>query len=161
MEQVDPEGVACSLADRFVFQSRPGCSLTRGGERLVFWSLAALCFGSATAFSMLGYWLILPFAGLEIGLLGWALDGLRGRARDYESLSIDGDAVVLEWCRDQRQGRRELNRQWIRVTCDCAVPGRNCRVSVNSHGRSTEIGHYLSDEARLQLAATLRRKLQA
>jgi hypothetical protein len=32
---------------------------------------------------------------------------------------------------------------------------------VSSHGRETEVGHYLSDEARLQLAATLRSKLLA
>jgi uncharacterized membrane protein len=32
---------------------------------------------------------------------------------------------------------------------------------LSSHGRETEVGHYLSDEARQQLAATLRSKLQA
>ena len=159
MEQVDTESVARSLAGAFVFHSRPRCSLTRAQERLVFWGLVGLCFGSAIGFAVLGYWLILPFAGLEIGLLAWALERLRSRESDYETLIIEGDAVMLEWSLGKRNGRREMNRQWARVVCDCSAPGRNCHLSVSSHGRETEVGHYLSDEARLQLAATLRSRL--
>ncbi len=155
------EGVARGSADAYVFHSRPRCSLTRRQAHRVFWALATVCFGVAIAFSALGYWLVLPFAGLEVGLLAWAFEAMRERERDYEMLTIDGDAVVLEWSNGRRQGRRELNRHWVRVESDCTAPGRNCRISVRSHGCGTEIGAYLSDEARLQLAATLRSKLQA
>ena len=161
MEQVDTEGVARSSAGEVVFHSRPRCSLTRAQERLVFRSLVVLCFGTAIGFAILGFWLVLPFAGLEIGLLAWALDTLRSRESNYETLTIDGDVVMLEWRTGLRSGRREMNRQWVQVLCDCSTNGRNCRLSVSSHGRKTEVGHYLSDEARLQLAATLRSKLQA
>jgi uncharacterized membrane protein len=160
MEQVDMDSVACGPADGFVFHSQPLCSLTRDQERLVFWGLVLVCFGVAIGFAALGYWLILPFAGLEIGLLAWALDAMRSRKGDYETLLIDGDKVIVEWCDGKRRGRREMNRHWVCVMCDCATPGRNCHLSVRSHGRETEVGHYLSDEARLQLAATLRSKLQ-
>lgn len=160
MEQADSEGWRGS-AGGFVFHSRPQCSLTRAQERLVLGSLAALCFGVAIGFAVLGFWLVLPFAGLEIGLLAWALGALRSRERDYETLTIEGDAVVLEWRTGKRSGRREMNRQWVRVECDCAAPDRNCRLCVISHGSETEVGHYLSDEARRQLAATLRSKLHA
>lgn len=161
MKQVDMEGDALGSAGAFVFHSRPRCSLTRSQERLFFWGLAGLCFGVAIGFAILGYWLILPFAGMEIGLLGWALESLRNREGDYETLTIDGDAVVVEWRSGRQGGRRELNRHWVHVACHCATPNRNCRLSVSSHGRKTEVGHYLSDEARQQLAATLRSKLQA
>jgi uncharacterized membrane protein len=160
MEQADSEGWRGS-AGAFVFHSRPHCSLTRAQERLVLGSLGALCFGVAIGFAVLGFWLILPFAGLEIGLLAWALGALRSRESDYETLIIEGDAVVLEWRTGKRSGRREMNRQWVRVVCDCSAPDRNCRLCVSSHGRETEVGHYLSDEARRQLAATLRSKLHA
>lgn len=154
------EGVASGAAGAFVFHSRPRCSLTRGQAHQVFWALAAVCFGVAIAFSALGYWLVLPFAGLEVGLLAWAFEAMRNRECNYETLTIDGDAVVLEWSNGRRTGRRELNRHWTRIESDCSAPGRNCRISVRSHGRGTEIGVYLSDEARLQLAATLRSRLQ-
>lgn len=161
MEQADTEGVGRGSAGAFVFHSRPHCSLTRAQERLVFRSLAVLCIGVASGFAVLGFWLALPFAGLEIGLLAWALETQRSREADYETLVIDGDAVVLEWRTGKQSGRREMNRQWVRVVCECATPGRNCRLCLSSHGRETEVGHYLSDEARQQLAATLRSKLQA
>ena len=147
-------------AGAFVFQSRPNLSLTRPQERLVFWSLAVLCFATASGFAWLGYWLILPFAGLEIGVLAWAFRALRSREGDYESLVIEGDVVVLEWCCGKHGERRELNRQWARVECNCRTPGRNCRLSLTSHGHATEVGQYLNDEARLQLAAALRSRLQ-
>jgi len=160
MGHVNTEDCAGKSAGAFVFNSRPNHSLTRPQERLVFWSLAALCFTTASVFSVLGYWPILPFAGLEMGLLAWAFKALRGREGDYESLVIDGDVVVLEWHAGTRGERREMNRRWVRVACGCRTPGRNCRLSLSSHGRATEIGQYLSDEARLQLAATLRSRLQ-
>lgn len=145
----------------FVFRSRPNRSLTRAQERLFFWSVAALCFLTASALALLGYWLVLPFAGLEVGILAWALGELRRHDADFESLLIDGDVVVFEWRSGGQSGRREMNRRWVRVQCGCQAPRTNCRLSLSSHGRATEVGQYLSDEARLQLAARLRRRLQA
>ncbi len=161
MEQTKTEDCVGESAGAFVFLSRPNLALTRTQERLALWSLAALCFATAIGFALLGYWLILPFAGLEIGALAWAFRALRSREGDYETLTIDGDRMVLEWHAGTHSERREMNRQWARVACDCRTPGRGCRLSVSSHGRATEVGHYLNDEARLQLAATLRSKLQA
>lgn len=161
MEQVNAEDCAGESADAFVFQSRPNQSLTHSQERLVFWGLAALCLAAPSVFAYLGYWLMLPFAGLEIGFLAWAFKALRNRARDYEMLVIEGDVVLLEWRAGGRGERREMNRKWARVACECRTPGRNCRLSVSSHGRATEVGQYLNDEERLKLAATLRSKLQA
>jgi uncharacterized membrane protein len=161
MGQVDTEDCAGGSAGAYVFRSCPNHSLTRARERLVFWSLALLCSAMAVAFALLGYWLILPFVGLEIGLLAWAFMSLRSHEDDYEVLTIDGDVVVLEKHTGTRTERRQFNRQWVRVVCDCRTPGRTCRLSMSSHGRESEVGQYLNDEERLELAATLRRKLQA
>lgn len=160
MEQVGTEGIARESAGTFVFHSRPRCSLTCAQECWFFWSLVLLSFGLAIGFAVMGFWLILPFAGLEIGLLAWALEALRSREAHFETLTIDGDAVVLEWRSQNQGGRREMNRQWVSVQCRCSTPGRNCRLCLRSHGRETEIGHYLSDEARLKLAVTLRSMMQ-
>lgn len=157
---MDTHGGAQGQSGAFAFHSRPHCSLSCSQSRVLFWSLALLCFGVAIGFALQGYWLVLPFAGLEIGLLAWALETLRARENNYEVLTIDGDNVVLEWRQGKHSGRRELNRQWLQVQCECVSPGRDCHVSVRSHGQETEVGLYLSDEARLKLAVTLRRHLQ-
>ena len=154
------EGLARESTCAFVFHSRPRCSLTRAQARLAFWTLAGVSFGVATGFAALGYWPVLPFAGLEVGILAWAFESLRAHDADYETLTIDGDAVVLEWRTARQHGRREMNRQWMRVELDCTAPGRGCRLHVCSHGREFEVGQFLSDDAREQLAVTLRSKLQ-
>lgn len=157
---METHGGALGQAGVFAFHSRPHCSLSCFQSRVVFWSLALVCFGVAIVFAFQGYWLVLPFAGLEIGLLAWALETLRARENNYEVLTIDGDSVVLEWRQGKESGRREMNRRWLQVQCECVSPGRDCHLSVRSHGRETEVGLYLSDEARLNLAATLRKHLQ-
>jgi uncharacterized membrane protein len=142
----------------FEFISRPNCSLTHAQQQRVFWGLAGVCFGIASAFAAMGYWLVLPFAGLEIGLLAWAFEAIRARESDFESVTIRGDTLILEWHDGKRCGRREMNRHWAMVICHCRRSGR-CRVSLRSHGKETELGQFLSDEGRLALAQTLRRQL--
>lgn len=147
--------------DDFVHVSRPRASLTPRLARQIFWSLAVLCLGVAAAFSALGYWLILPFAGLEIGLLAWAFERVRAHAADYESLVISGDTVRLEWRGEHGAGSREFNRHWARVELECRVPGRACKVWLCSHGRGSEVGQFLGDEERIALARTLKRRMAA
>lgn len=161
MEQANTDGATSESAGAFVFVSRPNRSQTRTQECLVFRGLTALCVGTAIGFAAMGYWPVVPFEGLAIGLLAWAQIVRRCHEADYESLTIEGDRVVLEWRMGKRHGCREMNRPWVRVECECAAPGRSCRLCVSSRGRETEVGHYLSDEARQQLAADLRRRLQA
>ena len=158
MAQVISQARLAETDGEFEFISRPNRSLTRAQQQRVFWGLAGVCFGIASAFAALGYWLVLPFAGLEIGLLAWAFEAIRARESDYESVTIRGDTLVLEWHEGKRSGRREMNRHWARVICHCRRPGR-CRLSLRSHGRETEVGHFLNDEGRLALAQMLRKQL--
>lgn len=160
MEPVETDDCAGESAATFVFESHPNPSLTRPQERLVLGSLAALCLAPAGGFALLGYWPVLLLSGLELGLLAWFFKASRSHTGDYESLVIEGDLVVLDWRAGPCGERREMNRQWVHVVCACGAPGRNCLLGLKSHGRATQLGKYLSDEARLQLAATLRSRLR-
>jgi uncharacterized membrane protein len=159
MDSVDTLAGGSQLADAYVFTSRPHHSLPPRQARQIFWSLALLCLGVATVFSLHGYWLILPFAGLEIGILAWAFEQLKQHAGDYETLTIRGDDVVLEWHCGTGRGRREFNRAWAQVECVCRAPGRDCHVCLCSHGRGSEVGVFLSDDERVALAKTLKQRL--
>lgn len=143
----------------YVFMSRPNNSLTRIQGRMVFWSLVGLSFGAALVFAAQGYWLVLPFAGLEMGVLAWAFEALQQRRHDFESLTIDQDRVVVAWRQGEQQGRREFNRLWAQLECVCRAPGRDCHVYVRSQGSDTELGRFLDDAARMELAQGLRGRL--
>lgn len=146
-------------ADNYQFVSCPNRSLTPTQQRWVFWGIAIPCLGIAVIFAGMGYWLMLPFAGLEIGLLAWAFENLRAHDRDYESISIQGDRVQLEWRDAGEVHRRELNTYWTQVECVCEQGQNRCRLSLRSHGEAIELGRYLDDQGRIKLAAAVRDNL--
>ena len=151
-------GVEQRSADNYQFVSCPNRSLSPRQQRLVFWGVAAPCMGIASIFAGFGYWLMLPFAGLEIGLLAWAFESLRAHDGDYESITIVGDRLSLEWRDADETRRRDLNTYWTQVECVCEQNG-NCRFCVRSHGEAIELGRYLDDQGRIKLAQAIRANL--
>lgn len=141
--------------DDFFFRSQPNCSLTVRQRKKVFWGIAAITLLIASVFGWLGYWLVLPFAGLEVGVLAWAFDALGRQSNDYEAVRICGNEIVIE----RRQGGvREchtFNCQWARLVLANDRPGGKVKLALRFCGQETELGRYLTDEARLELAKEL------
>ncbi|HEX7054086.1 MAG TPA: DUF2244 domain-containing protein [Burkholderiales bacterium] len=52
--------------------SKPHCSISPAGFACVFASLAIVVLVIGVGFAMVGAWLVLPFSGLEVLLLGAA-----------------------------------------------------------------------------------------
>lgn len=138
----------------FCFSSRPNCSLTPQGRQFAFGAIAAVIMLVAVVFGWLGYWMILPFAGLEIGALAWAFNSLKKHSSDYESVSIRGNEILIERRQGERLERRTLNSQWAQLVKVESAYGR-IGVALRSHGRETELGAFLTDEGRLELAEEL------
>jgi uncharacterized membrane protein len=142
------------------FASVPNFSLSPAASKRVFWGIAALALSISAVFAGLGYWLVLPFAGLEIVGLAWAFKQLSLRGGDYETLDVRGDRVCFTTRVDTRLEQHEFNRAWLRVDLDCTPLTRACRLRLCSHGVGHEIGRFLTDEARRDLADSLRRALR-
>jgi uncharacterized membrane protein len=128
------------------------------------WQMAAVFFGSITAASLFialvfvaqGFWPILPFAGLELSALGWALWHSLRKSRQRDTVLLDPERVVVE---KQRMGglqRVEFPRFWTRVRLEPA-PHRHhpSRLVLAAHGRSCEIGDFLTEDERSSLRARL------
>lgn len=109
----------------------------------------------ATVFATLGYWLTLPFAGLEIGVLAWAFESLGRQCGDFETLTIEDDEVRVERKRGDHQEYLRLNRQWVSLIQVKKQAGGQVRVALRSHGKETELGLFLTDEARSELGVKL------
>jgi len=92
--------------------------LGAGGLLLVFALLAALSLGIASAFAALGAWLILPFAGLEVLLLGAAFWITARHATDYERIEVERGRVVVEVGEALRLRRYEMDARLARVAMD-------------------------------------------
>jgi uncharacterized membrane protein len=153
-------GTDCSEVARaaeFLHVARRNNSLSSTGRFLVFAFIFIVSVGIAAAFAVLGAWLILPFAGIEMLVLYVAFRYVDRHAADYERIAIDDDTVKVEFLEAGRTRSHALSSYWARVVVD----PDGSRLALRSHGRELEIGRYMSDEQRLDLARTLRRRLHA
>jgi uncharacterized membrane protein len=139
----------------------PHCSLSTRGALLFFGSVCFATFGIAGAATVLGFWPVLPFAGAEMALLGWALYSNMQRRHEHESIDISETEVVIEFFHGRAHGapqRVVFPRHWARVKIrqPKSLLQRG-QLVIESHGRAYEVGKFLTEEERHHLAANLRR----
>jgi uncharacterized membrane protein len=138
------------------FDLIPHCSLSVRGALVFFGSVCLVTFGVAGAATLMGYWPVLPFAGAEMLLLGWALRSNMQRRFERESIHVTETEIVIE---DAHAIPRRVvfPRHWARVKIRRPKsPLHRGQLVIESHGRSREVGKFLTEEERLQLADELR-----
>lgn len=134
----------------------PHCSLTPRGAAVFFGGLAAVSFGIAGIFAAQGFWPVLPFAGLEMAVLGWALNASFARRRQAEAITISDEDVVIE--RIEGAERHRFSRHWAQVRLRRPASRLHpSRLLIESHGRALEVGRFLTEEERRGLAVRLQR----
>jgi uncharacterized membrane protein len=135
----------------------PHCALTTRGAALVFAVVGFVTVGISTVFAVLGFWPLLPFAGAEMLVLGWALKASMARRHERESIDISETEIVIEYARGKAP-RVVFPRHWARVKIRRPhSPLHRSRLVIESHGRAHEVGKFLTEEERRQLAAALGR----
>jgi uncharacterized membrane protein len=134
----------------------PNCSLTPRGAVLFFLSLCLASFAVAGYFAARGLWPILPFAGLEMGLLGFALWTSMRRRHHVQSILVTEDRVEVVTCGPGPARNFTALRHWTRVAWLDGDPRRGGRLVLESQGRRCEIGALLSDEERRGIYLRLR-----
>jgi uncharacterized membrane protein len=137
----------------------PHCSLSVRGAVLFFAGVAFGTCGIAGIATFLGYWPVLPFAGAEMLLLAWALHSNMQRRFERESIDISDAEVVITWTHGE-PARVVFPRHWARVKIRRPnSPLHRSQLVVESHGRAYEVGKFLTEEERRQLAAALRLRI--
>jgi uncharacterized membrane protein len=136
------------------FELRPNSSLTPRAAAFFYGSLVTVLLGVALGSAALGFWPVLPFAGLEIAVLCWAVSWVRRRAEAREYIRVDDASVLVEKCVRNWQGATSrieyaFQRPWTKLELR---PGRPAnwpsRLLFCSQGRSVEIGVFLTDGER-------------
>jgi uncharacterized membrane protein len=150
------EGLKASLRQ---IELLPNCSLTPRSAFLFFVSIAALSLTIAIVCVVLGFWPVLPFAGLELGLLGWALQSSMQRRHWTQLLTISDQEVTVATCCDGRietgTGHVVFPRHWASVRLCGSRGWQPSRLLIESHGRSCEVGSFLTEEERHALYGRL------
>jgi uncharacterized membrane protein len=117
----------------------------------VFAALAALVLAIGAGFAAAGAWLVLPFAGLEVLLLGAAFVLHARHAADYERIELQSGRLEVEVTEADRVARYQL--QNARVSME------EGRVVLRDEKEAIEIGRHIGAEARAELVAELEKAL--
>lgn len=136
----------------------PNCSLTPRGAKAFFGLICGVSFTIATTLALKGVWPVFPFAGLEMLVLGWALSRSMRRRHCSQIIVVSEDRVAVETRFPRRCEQIEFPRHWAQVKLRRADTHLHpSRLTIESHGRSYEVGSFLTDQERQALAARLTR----
>ena len=136
---------------------RPNVALSWPQTRLFLWIAAAVCLTLGGVFALLGMWLILPFAGLEVVVLALALITTAQRAYDTEVVHVSESTVEIDKGRWRPERHWDFDRLWSEVIL--VAPGHPwypSRLAVRSRGEQVELGRFLADDERARVAGELR-----
>jgi len=142
----------------------PNQSLTWRESLIFFAAAAVLSLAVALAFAMQGYWPILPFAGLELLALGWAVYQVAQYGRRRQVITITADRIRIEKGRSHGRSNtgggpescREFPRAWARV--ELVKPRKGwypSRLMIGASGKAVPVGEFLTDEEREELKTRL------
>ena len=147
--------------DQFLtIQLTPNCSLTPRGAALFFGSICLVSFSIALAMALKGLWPIFPFAGLEMLVLGWALRASLRRRHYSQTITVTDERVAVETRWRKQREQIVFPRHWAQVKLRRADTHLHpSRLTIESHGRSYEVGSFLTEEERRALAGRLMRSV--
>ncbi|MEO0423641.1 MAG: DUF2244 domain-containing protein [Pseudomonadota bacterium] len=137
-------------------------SLTARDSLLFYGTVLGMTTLISGGWALLGYWPVLPFAGLELALLGGALYLMHRRASYRELLVISPEEVRLERGRPRDREVLEWPSPWTRVELAAeSAPGsrRRSRLLIVSSGKRTEIAAMITEQERRALHKRLRELL--
>ena len=158
-EQTEPHSPSQVEVHRFILQ--PNQSMSWRGNVIFLAGLLVLFTVTGVVFALMGFWPVLPFAGLDLALVSYALYRVARSCQIREVISIDAASVTIERGRNRPETRDEFQRAWARLQWRRARSRLHPdRLFVGSHGRLIEIGGFLTEEERDDLATALGKHLR-
>ena len=134
----------------------PNCSLSVRGAVIFFLTACAPCFGIAGVLTFLGFWPVLPFAGLEMLLLGAALRISLQRRHHRQTIVVSESDVTVQSTIGKIHSEVVFPRHWAQVKLRRSTSRLHpSRLVIESHGRQCPVGDFLTEEERRGLAQKL------
>jgi uncharacterized membrane protein len=139
------------------------CSASPRQLAIVLGSMVAVSLVIGVAFAALGFWMVLPFVGIELVAVAAAFLFYGRHAADAERIALTDRALSVERIEADHSVRWQFDPAWVRVEVDeqGKALGRRVRVHLAERGERVEVGRYLLDERRSELARELRNALDA
>jgi uncharacterized membrane protein len=134
------------------------CSITPMQLMGLYLSLCVVSMGIATFFWLQGATLVLPFAMLEITVVGLAFLVYARHALDRERIALSGGQLVVELENGGKVERLEFAREWVRVE---PKEDDHSLIELSGQGRRVHVGRFIRADLRPALAKEIRWALRA
>ncbi|MDR3454883.1 MAG: DUF2244 domain-containing protein [Rhodoferax sp.] len=133
------------------------CSVSPAQLAWVYVSLCVVSLGIGVVFWFKGATLVMPFAWVELLVVGASFWVYARHATDGEKISLQGAQLVVELESAGKLERAEFNREWVRVE---PRTGDRSLIEVSGQGRTVQVGRYVRPELRPALAREIRMALR-
>lgn len=144
------------------FVLRPNRSLSWRSTQYFYLGMILLSMVIALSFGALGFWPVIPFAGLELLALGTALYLCARHCHWREVILVGRHTVEVEKGRYRPEERWIFPRAWAQVELQAPVYAQYpSKLFIRSHGRHVELGSFLNEWERCALADDLRRTIRS
>jgi len=135
---------------------RPNQSMTWAQLKLVFAAVAAVSLSIGLGFAAMGFWPVLPFAGLELLAFGYCLYRCARSSEMREVITVEDGTVTVERGRTGPESRWRFHRYWMSVRLQRpAATWLPSRLELREKGASVEVGGFLTEPERHRLADEL------
>jgi uncharacterized membrane protein len=140
---------------------RPNPPMNARALALILGLVAVINIAFAVAFMLRGAWPIAPFMGADVVLLAWAFHASRVAARAFEHVRLTASELFVRW-QSPRGNAHDmlLNPYWVTVHLEQPMDMPR-KLTLRSHGKSVQIGSFLSPRERLSFAEALKGALAA
>ncbi len=139
----------------------PHRSLGPTGFILFMILVVSISFVAGVFFYLIGAWPVMGFFGLDALLIYGAFKLNYRDARRLETIDLTGDELIVKRVSPSGRERRwEFHPYWARVEArDTGFGSR--QLCIMSHGYELRLGHFLTDDEKLEFADALSQALQA
>ena len=123
-------------------------------------SLGFICMGIAIGLATFGLWMVIPFAGAEIILIVVCLYLTLKRLSRKEVITLNNDAIRLEWGYNQPDLTVNLPRRISQLSYQCSDSLFEVGdLSVSAHGKRYALGSSLNRDEKKELYTELKAAL--
>ncbi len=156
LEETGPE------EHQYDFLIRPNRSMTAKGMSLFVVFVGLAVFLVAMRFALLGAWVILPFAILEVVLFAVAFWWYEKASRYRETIKLSKNNILIT--KESLKFRKswQFNPYWVQVKL---LPNANnwypSQLLIRSQGKQVEIGSCLTNQERQELSEALKNAMPA
>jgi uncharacterized membrane protein len=147
----------------FEWTLQRNCSMTPRQVARAYGVLCTISLTVAFGFFLRGFWMVLAFSLLELSCVGLALLLYARHALDCEHISLSEHCLLVECVQAGVLVIARLDPLWARVLppAETLSTGRRSRlITLESRGVRVEVGRFVNETKRRQVARELRQALR-